>query len=101
VLVGVIIFASALQGTYLYSYRQRIVPDQVMGRATSVFRLIAYAGSPLALWVTGLLLQFAGATITVIALLAMILLTAVLVTVNTQVRYAETAGRAGEVPDLV
>lgn len=94
VLVGVLIFASALQATYLYSYRQRIVPDQVMARATSVFRLIAYAGAPLALWVTGLLLQFAGSVVTVLTLFALLLLVAVLVTVNTQVRLVERGGEA-------
>ena len=105
VLVGVIIFASALQGTYLYSYRQRIVPDQVMGRATSVFRLIAYTGSPIALWATGLLLQFAGAGATVLALLTMTLLTAIMVTLNVQVRHAQTGEKVGagqgEAPDAV
>jgi hypothetical protein len=72
-----------------------------MGRATSVFRLIAYAGSPIALWATGLLLQFAGAGATVLALLTMTLLTAIMVTINTQVRHAEPDGHEGNVPDLV
>lgn len=85
-LTAAMCFASGMQATFTYSYRQALVPDEVMGRATSLFRLVAYGGTPLALWATGALLQVAGLRSTVLALFAVVLLMAVLSTVNAQLR---------------
>jgi hypothetical protein len=87
-LTAAMCFASGMQATFTYSYRQALVPDEVMGRATSLFRLVAYGGTPLALWATGALLQVAGLGTTILALFAVVLLMAGLSTVNTQLRRA-------------
>ncbi len=50
-------FLSILQGYVQYAYRRTLIPDGLQGRVNSLFRLIAYGGPPLAILLTGLLLQ--------------------------------------------
>lgn len=47
------------------SYRLQVIPDALLGRVNSVYRLIAFGGQPLALALTGVLLQSFGAVNTV------------------------------------
>jgi predicted MFS family arabinose efflux permease len=47
------------------SYRLKVVPDALQSRVNSVYRLIAFGGQPIALALTGLLLQAVGPVATV------------------------------------
>jgi predicted MFS family arabinose efflux permease len=47
------------------TYRLRAIPDTLQGRVNSVYRLIAFGGQPLALAISGVLLQSFGAANTV------------------------------------
>lgn len=42
------------------SYRLQLIPDALQGRVNSVFRLLAFTGQPLGLWLGGALLQALG-----------------------------------------
>jgi len=55
----------AIHGVTQLSYRLAVVPDSLQGRVTSVYRLLAFGGQPLALALAGLLLQVLGAVSTV------------------------------------
>jgi MFS family permease len=67
-----------------YSYRLAIIPDQLQGRANSVFRLIAFGAEPLGIALAGALLQWLGPTRTVIAITIPQLLLAVVATCYTR-----------------
>jgi MFS family permease len=49
-----------------YSYRLALIPDHLRGRVNSSFRLIAWGARPIAAALTGILLEQAGATATVL-----------------------------------
>lgn len=90
-----IIFLSCLQGTVQYMFRIPLIPDDVYGRVTGIFRLVGYAGPPLALWLLGLSLRFVGLPFTLLASVGVILLVAMLMTINpelgqTPVRHPDT-----------
>jgi hypothetical protein len=89
IITTLIIFLSALQGTVQYMFRIPLIPDEVYSRVTSVFRVVGYAGPPLALGLLGLSLQFAGLSFTILATFAVVLLVAILMSINPELRRAQ------------
>ena len=71
------------------SYRMALIPDELQGRVNSVFRLIAFAGQPIGLAVTGFLLEAFNPLVTVLAFMALQAFVSILATVNSHVRNAK------------
>ena len=69
-----------------YSYRLAAIPDHLQGRVNSVFRLIAFSGQPLAIAVTGFLLQAVGPVYAVLVLFLPQAMLCVAATFNKHVR---------------
>ncbi|MDQ2713519.1 MAG: MFS transporter [Chloroflexota bacterium] len=69
-----------------FSYRLSLIPDHLLGRVNSVFRLIAFGSRPIGIGLTGLLLQGPGPVVTVLVLFIPQVLLALAVTVHPQMR---------------
>jgi MFS family permease len=76
-----------------FSYRSAIIPDELQGRVNSVFHLIAFGGQPLGYALTGLLIQDIGVNQTILIDAAILILLALLATVNKPVRNAQPLER--------
>ena len=76
-----------------FSYRLSLIPDALQGRVNSTFRLLAFGFTPLGAAASGLLLEYAGATATVLVFALWYLLLAVLTTFNDNVRKARPLDR--------
>ncbi|HEX6121698.1 MAG TPA: MFS transporter [Ktedonobacterales bacterium] len=82
--LGVILAASFVcvpiyQATQ-FSYRMMSIPDELQGRVSGVFRLIAFGSAPLGLALTGLLLERWGAVVAVLVTFAPQLLVVLIAT---------------------
>lgn len=92
ILLGVIsIFVYGGFGAYnvvQFSYRLALIPDDLQGRVNSVFRLISFAGNPLGLLITGLVLQAIGPTSTILATWGCLVVISAVTAVNPHVRKA-------------
>jgi predicted MFS family arabinose efflux permease len=71
-----------------YTYRLRVIPDELQGRVNSVFRLVALGSQPLGAALAGVLLQRAGSASTALVFSAVVLMLALLTTANRHVRHA-------------
>lgn len=78
-----------------YSYRLSRIPDELQGRVNSVFRLLLFGGQPLGLALAGLLSQSIGPIRTILVFTALLLLLALAITLNREMR---RAGKLTEVP---
>ena len=72
----------------LLSYRLALIPDALQGRVNSVVRMIAFGTIPLSQALTGLSLQYLGASATILICFAGSLALAVMTALNTNVRHA-------------
>jgi predicted MFS family arabinose efflux permease len=88
VLTGIAFMAGTIYNVVQFSYRSALIPDELQGRVNSVFRLIAFGGQPLGLAVIGLLLQDAGTVLTILFCTFVLVLLAVMATLNPHVRHA-------------
>lgn len=71
-----------------FSYRSAIIPDALQGRVNSVFRLIAFAGQPLGIALTGVFLQTLTIFPTILVFAGGFGLLALAATLNTHIRQA-------------
>ena len=71
-----------------FSYRLSIIPDALQGRVNSTFRLLAFGLTPLGAALAGVLLQYAGATWTIVAFAAWYVALALRTIANRDVRTA-------------
>lgn len=71
-----------------FSYRLRLIPDNLQGRVNSVFRLIAFGSEPLGIALTGVLLQIWGPVATILILFVPQLALAVAATFSRSLRAA-------------
>ena len=98
VAVAVTFVLGPLYNVVQMSYRLALIPDELQGRVNSVFRLVAFAGQPIGLAVTGILLEVFNPLVTVLVFMTMQAAMTVLATINPHVRHAkpltelETAG---------
>jgi MFS family permease len=72
-----------------FSYRMRSIPDELQGRVSSVFRLIAFGSAPLGLALTGLLLERWGIVVAVLVTFAPQLLVVLIATRHRGLRIEE------------
>jgi hypothetical protein len=71
------------------SQRMALIPDALMGRINSVYRLIVFSANPVSLALTGLLLQNVGTTFTILLVTGGLALTALSATLNSHLRQAD------------
>lgn len=91
--------------TYV-GYRLALTPDALQSRVNSVARLIGLGLSPLSIALTGLLLQYSGAFVTILLSVAGQVLLALIATVNSSIRSAPllsqiTEEESSETPSLI
>lgn len=88
-LLGVVTFclmtAGTVEGVTTIIYRVQQTPDELQGRVSSVYRLVAYAGPALGFAGTGLLLQMS-IPVAVLVLEGMVLLLAIVTTLSASLR---------------
>ncbi len=89
IVVAAAFVSSPVYNVVQMSYRLALIPDELQGRVNSVFRLIAFAGQPIGLAVTGLLLEAFNPLVTVLAFMALQAFVSILATVNSHVRNAK------------
>jgi predicted MFS family arabinose efflux permease len=68
------------------SQRLALIPDELQGRVNSVYRIIAFSSNPVSLALTGVLLQWIGATATVLLVAGGFALIALVATLNRDIR---------------
>jgi MFS family permease len=54
--------AVGLWGTVAVTFRQEVVPEQLLGRANAFYRLVSYGSAPLGALFSGAMSEFAGVT---------------------------------------
>jgi predicted MFS family arabinose efflux permease len=81
-------FADPIEDVPYFSYRLKLIPEELRGRVLSVCRLFPAATRPLGLFVTGLLLQEIGAVPTLLISWLALLLSALVITCSRQIRQA-------------
>ena len=89
VISGVIFMVGPIYNVVQFSYRSALIPDRLQGRVNSAFRLLAFGFQPLGGFMTGLLLQGFGTTVTILFFWAVFLGSAVITTFNPLVRDAK------------
>ncbi|HKT38831.1 MAG TPA: MFS transporter [Ktedonobacterales bacterium] len=89
IVVATAFVSSPVYNVVQMSYRLALIPDELQGRVNSVFRLIAFAGQPIGLAITGLLLEAFNPLVTVLAFMALQAFVSILATVNSHVRNAK------------
>ena len=89
IVVATAFVSSPVYNVVQMSYRLALIPDELQGRVNSVFRLIAFAGQPIGLAVTGFLLEAFNPLVTVLAFMALQAVVSILATINPHVRNAK------------
>jgi MFS family permease len=75
-----------IHGVIQVSYRLAVVPDELQGRVTSVYHLIALGSEPVGLALTGVLIQRLGVALTILLLGSFLLALALAMTLNPHIR---------------
>ena len=88
VLLGMSAFVGPLWNVVIGTYEIKLPPDEMLGRVASVSSLIAWGVIPFGPLVAGLLVEHFGARATLIALALLMLVVALLATVNRSIRHA-------------
>lgn len=92
ILLGVIAAAIFVTGPVYnvvqFSYRLKLIPDELQGRVNSVFRLLAFGFQPLGWALTGASIQWVGVVPTIMLLFVCLLVLAIATTFNASVRDA-------------
>lgn len=85
-ITSLILAVMTIYGVVQFSYRLSLIPDELQGRVNSIFRLVVFAGDPLGLALTGILLQTVGATTTILLYTGTMLLLALMASLNRHLR---------------
>lgn len=75
-----------MYGVVQVSYRLSVVPDELQGRVTSIYHLIALGSEPVGLALTGVLIQRLGVVLTILLLGIGLLILALAMTLNPHIR---------------
>jgi predicted MFS family arabinose efflux permease len=86
VIITILFFFSPIFDITQRSQRISSIPDDLQGRVNSVYRLVVFSGRPVGLALTGLLLQAAGTTPTIIIYATIFTFIALMVTINPHIR---------------
>ncbi len=71
-----------------FSYRLALIPDELQGRVNSAFRLISYSLRPVGIALTGVLMQSIGSMQTAIIFAIILLVLAIIASLNVNIRKA-------------
>jgi MFS family permease len=71
-----------------FSYRLALIPDELQGRVNSAFRLISYSLRPVGIALTGVLMQSVGIIPTAIVFAMILLVLAIIASLNVHIRKA-------------
>jgi len=71
-----------------FSYRLALIPDELQGRVNSAFRLISYSLRPVGIALTGVLMQSIGIMQTAIIFALVLLILAIIASLNVNIRKA-------------
>jgi len=71
-----------------FSYRLALIPDELQGRVNSAFRLISYSLRPVGIALTGVLMQSIGIMQTAIVFAMVLLILAIIASLNVHIRKA-------------
>ena len=71
-----------------FSYRLALIPDELQGRVNSAFRLISYSLRPVGIALTGVLMQSLGSMQTAIIFALILLVLAIIASLNVHIRKA-------------
>ncbi len=74
--------------TVQVTYRLAVIPEALLGRVNSVFRLVGVGLGPIGLALTGVLLESVGGTVTALTMGGILILVAIVTSLNSQVRNA-------------
>ena len=77
-----------------FSYRLALIPDELQGRVNSAFRLISYSLRPVGIALTGVLMQSIGVMKTAIAFALVLLVLAIMASLNAHIREAPPMAKA-------
>jgi MFS family permease len=88
VITGGIFLVFPIYNVVQMSYRLALIPDELQGRVNSAFRLIAFAPQPVAVALTGALLQTVGIRGTVLITFAWLLILAIATSLSKPIRTA-------------
>jgi MFS family permease len=92
VLLGAVLMGLSLlrpiAGVVQVSYRLSVVPDELQGRVTSIFHLVALSSEPLGVALTGVLIQQVGVALTILLLGSSLVVLALAMTLNPHIRKA-------------
>lgn len=91
-LVGSLYLLGPIYNIVNISYRFKVTPDEMRGRVNSVSRMISNGLAPLGLTLTGLLLQYYGAQVTVLLAVSGQLLLALFAMMSNSIRRAHLPG---------
>ena len=81
-------FSDPIEDVAYFSYRLQLIPEELRGRVLSACRLFSGIARPLGLFATGLLLETCGAVPTLLISWLALLLSALVITGNRQIRQA-------------
>ena len=82
-----------IHGVVQVSYRLAVVPDELQGRVTSIYHLIALGSEPVGLALTGVLIQRFGVGLTILLLGTGLLILAMAMTLNPYIRKVRLPSR--------
>ena len=85
VLIGLSLLRSMTSAVQI-SYRLAVVPDELQGRVTSIYYLIALSTEPLGLALTGVLIQGIGVVLTILLLGIGLVILAIAMTLSPHIR---------------
>ncbi len=97
VLSGISFMLAIVYNVVQFSYRMALIPDELQGRVNSAFRLLAFGFQPLGLALTGILLSWSNAVMTVLIFFAFYVVVAVMTHANTSVRHAQPIEKVASV----
>ncbi len=92
VILGAVLIGLSLlrpiHGVVQVSYRLSVIPDELQGRVTSIYHLIALGSEPVGLALTGVLIQRVGVVLTILIFGIGLVILAMAMTLNPHIRKA-------------
>jgi predicted MFS family arabinose efflux permease len=88
VIVACFFLVDSIYNIVQFSYRLALIPDELQGRVNSAFRLISYSLRPVGIALTGVLLQSIGIVQTAVVFAMVLLVLAIVASLNTHIRKA-------------
>ncbi len=88
VIVACFFLVDSIYNIVQFSYRLALIPDELQGRVNSAFRLISYSLRPVGIALTGVLMQSIGIVQTAVVFAMVLLVLAIVASLNAHIRKA-------------